>query len=227
MSCPYLQGHLACIEYAEILSMQPGEYEPALLAGWFKFGPYLQRPACLWCRKCTSMRVPLPDWQPNRAHRRILKRNADLEVRISPLPSFSQEKLDLHNRYREAQVRKHGWTESYYDEASYTATFITCQLPMTEISVWQGEQLLSVLMADVDPPILSAVTHFYEPTLTDRSIGLFTILQAFLYGKSLGYQRIYLGYFVPGSPTMDYKKQFHPHELHQWDGEWNSSAEAL
>jgi arginyl-tRNA--protein-N-Asp/Glu arginylyltransferase len=223
--CSYLSGQFSAMEYARIGGMEAGDYTRRLGEGWFKFGSFLQRPLCHWCRRCYSMRVPLDEWEPSRAHRRILRRNAAAEVSVSSPPVFSKERLSLYNRYRTMQAALRGWQPANLTETSYMEEFVRGPAPMTEISIHENGRLLAVLMADEDPDLITAVTHFHDPALWKRSIGLYTVLQAFLYAKRLGKKWLYLGYFVPGSPSMDYKKQFHPCELRQWNGEWLRVAE--
>jgi len=218
--CSYLSGQYSAMQYARIGEIQPGDYTQRLDAGWFKFGSYLQRPLCHWCRRCYSMRVPLDEWEPSRTHRRILRRNEGAEITIGRPPVFSRERLTLYNRYRAMQAALRGWQQAALTETAYTEEFIKGPAPMTEITVRLNGRLVAVLMADEDPDLLTAVTHYHDPALWRRSIGMFTVLQCFLYAQQLGKRWLYLGYFVPGSPTMDYKKHFHPCELRQWNGEW-------
>ena len=218
--CSYLGGQLAAMQYAQIGAMQPGDYTDKLLAGWFKFGSFLQRPLCHWCRRCYSMRVPLAEWRPNRTQRRVLRRNAAAEVRIASPPPFMPDRVALYNRYRSAQNVLHGWQSNRLTPEAYQQEFIAGPVAMKEISVWQDDRLLAVLMADEEPDLLTAVTHFHDPALWRRSIGLFAVLQCFLHAQRLGKKWLYLGYYVPGSPSMGYKKQFQPCELRQWNGEW-------
>ena len=212
------------MEYARIGEMAPGDYTGRLLDGWFKFGSFLQRPLCRWCRMCYSMRVPLDEWKPNRTQRRVLRRNAGLEVEIHSPPVFTPERLSLYNRYRAAQRALRGWQDSGLTTEGYMQEYVIGPAPMTEISVRENGRLLAVLMADEDPDLLTAVTHFHDPGQWRRSIGLFTVLQCFLHAQRLGKKWLYLGYYVPGSPTMGYKKQFRPCELRSWDGTWSRTS---
>ncbi len=219
-ACSYLSGQYSAMQYAQIGEMSPGDYTERLERGWFKFGAFLQRPLCHWCRMCFSMRVPLEEWKPSRSQRRVLKRNAELELKVSSPPVLGTDRVLLHNRYRQAKHALYGWQPNYLTEAGYQSEFIRGPAPMTEISIWENGRLISVLMADVEPEVITAVTHFHDPSLWRRSIGLYTVLQSFLLGQRLGKKWLYLGYYVPHSPSMGYKQQFKPCELRQWNGEW-------
>lgn len=219
-SCSYLSGQHSAMQYAQIGGMAPGDYDERLHAGWFKFGSFLQKPLCHWCRMCYSMRVPLDEWRPNRTQRKVLRRNAGLEVSVCSPPQFTPERLALHNRYRSFQHALRGWQQGHLSEAGYIQEFVHGPVPMQEISVRENGRLIAVLMADEDTDLFTAVTHYHDPALWQRSIGLFTVLQAFFLGQRMGKKWLYLGYYVPGSPTMGYKKQFLPCELRSWSGKW-------
>ncbi len=223
--CPYLPNQLWAMQYAEIAEMNNGDYTPRLLDGWFKFGSFLQKPVCHWCRACRSMRVPLAEWKPNRTQRRVLRKNEGVEVRIASPPVYTRQRVLLYNRYRGLQRLARGWGDMEMTRDGYLREFIRGPRPMTEVTVWEKDKLLAVLMMDDDDAAMTSVTHFYEPALRKRSIGLFIVLQSFLHAQALGKKYLYLGYYVPGSPTMGYKIQFQPCELRDWKGTWRRLEE--
>ena len=47
-----------------------------------------------------------------------------------------------------------------------------------------------------------------DPTYAQRSLGSFMILDHIERARELGLPHLYLGYWVQGSPKMDYKRQF-------------------
>jgi len=50
----------------------------------------------------------------------------------------------------------------------------------------------------------------YDPSIPKRSLGTFLILDHIRYAAELGVPHVYLGYWVKGSPKMDYKRRFEP-----------------
>lgn len=218
--CPYLAGETWRLQYERLGELAPEEYDARLENGWFKYGHHLQRPACDCCRACLSMRVPVDELVLNRAQRRVLARNADLEVRYSSPPLVDHARVLLHNHYRAAQIAERGWPFLGWDLETYRYEFVECPLVMTEISVWEGTRLRAVVLADVAADSVAGVTHYYDPSLRDRSIGLFAMLHTFELARHLKKKWAYLGYYVESSPTMGYKLQFLPAELRGWDGIW-------
>lgn len=64
---------------------------------------------------------------------------------------------------------------------------------------------------------LSMVYTFFDPTLDRRSLGKFMILDHIRQVQQLGLPHVYLGYWIKGSPKMDYKRAYRPLEV--LDGE--------
>ena len=59
---------------------------------------------------------------------------------------------------------------------------------------------------------LSAVYSFFDPKEHRRSLGSYIILWMIEEAKRLELDHVYLGYWVAGSPKMDYKARFSPLE---------------
>jgi arginine-tRNA-protein transferase len=54
---------------------------------------------------------------------------------------------------------------------------------------------------------------YFEPNLSDRSLGTFSALWEIDYCRRNALAYYYLGYYVPGSRTMAYKARFRPGEI--------------
>jgi leucyl-tRNA---protein transferase len=66
---------------------------------------------------------------------------------------------------------------------------------------------------DPVPEGFSAVYTFYQPRERRRGLGTYALLQQILAARELGLDYVYLGYWVAGSETMDYKRHFRPLQL--------------
>ena len=74
-------------------------------------------------------------------------------------------------------------------------------------------QLAACALVDALADGLSLVYSFYEPGLARRSLGSFIILDHVVQADLHGIPYVYLGYWVQGSPKMDYKARFRPVEV--------------
>ena len=197
------------------------EYERKMDEGWRKFGAFLFRPVCRGCQECRPIRISTELFTPNRSQMRAMKRNSDLRV-LAGSPIVDETRLDLYRRYHASQSAHKGWPERDGDPVDYAHNFIRNPIPAVEISIWEEDILRAVVLTDVTPNTVSAVYHFHDPDCRERSLGTFAILQTIALAEALNRQYVYLGYFVSGCGSMDYKSRYRPCEIMNADGSWSS-----
>ena len=82
---------------------------------------------------------------------------------------------------------------------------------MIEFRTFSGHLIAACLMDRLVDGV-SAVYSFFDPTETRRSLGSYIILWMIQETLRLNLKYVYLGYWVEGSPKMDYKVRFKPIE---------------
>ena len=126
--CSYLPT-----EQATTLFLDPSQpmdaqvYAELSEVGFRRSGDHLYRPHCQKCSACVPARLPVADFKPNRQQRRILSRNADLQVR-AVRPAFSEEYYDLYARYIE---QRHADGDMYPPNREQFSTFLVRDLPFS------------------------------------------------------------------------------------------------
>ena len=119
--CSYLPE-----EQATTLVLDPSQPMDAQLyaslseVGFRRSGEHLYRPHCQHCTACIPARIPAAGFQPNRQQKRIIKRNADLEV-IRKRPAFTEEYYALDMRDIE---QRHADGDMYPPSRDQFATII-------------------------------------------------------------------------------------------------------
>ena len=219
--CPYLPGQEERKVFTHLVGERAGELNDLLTHGGFRRSQSIAyRPACENCRACVSVRVVAADFRPTRSMRRIRERNRDLvgEMRVAVPTS---EQYSVFRSYLDARHRDGGMADmSVLDfammlEDSHVETRIVeyrRRGPDSAINGRGGGRLLAVALTDVLSDGLSMVYSFFDPDEEDRSLGTFMILEHIERAKKLGKPYLYLGYWVDGSPKMDYKARFRPQE---------------
>jgi leucyl-tRNA---protein transferase len=220
-ACGYLPEEQWQLEYEVVLELQPHEYMQRMLEGWRRFGDTLFRPRCSRCAACRSIRVLVDRFRPDRSQRRAWKANRDeLRVTIGP-PSVTRAKLNLYDRYHAAQADLKGWPQHpAKDPASYRGSFVDNPFPVLEWCYFLGNRLVGVGYVDDLPGGLSAIYFIYDPDERHRSLGTFNALSILDYAKQRNIPHVYLGYFVAGCRSMEYKTRFVPNQLLGTDGVW-------
>ena len=208
--CGYLPRRLSRSAFVAPHTQVTGEVYGALIANGFRrSGDYAYRPACSGCAACVPVRVPVAGFAPNRAQRRTLKRNADL--RIERHRSLGDEHFALYRRYL---LARHPFGGMDADDGKAFREFLGSTWGVTEFwCFYEGSTLCMVAVVDRLPTGLSAVYTFFDPDQPRRSLGTFGVLSQLAAAQAEGLDYLYLGYWVSGSATMEYKRHFQPLEV--------------
>lgn len=207
--CHYLPGQMAQLEYELVAAATRAEYGQRLRDGWRRFGHALFRPVCASCTACLSLRVPVAAFSPNRSQRRAWAGNRDQVMLTIGLPSASPEKQRLFDAFHRFQAAAKGWPEAGSD---YEDMFVRNPFATEEWCYSVDGRLVAVGYMDCVPDGLSAIYFFYDPEERHRSLGTFNILAAIDRARSLQLPFVYLGYFVEGCQSLEYKARFQPNE---------------
>lgn len=216
--CTLLPGETARMHYDIAAAITPAEYEALMAAGWRHFGHSLFTPRCPHCSACQSLRIPVNTFAPNRSQKRALAANADVSLTIHE-PGVTQEKLSLYNRFHEAQSERVGWPDKEtIDPAEYAESFVIQPFRVEEWQYRIEGRLVGVGYVDPLPRSLSAIYFYHEPEERQRSLGTFNVLSVIESAKRRGLEHAYLGYYVEGCRSLEYKARFTPNEILENDG---------
>jgi len=219
-TCPYLPDRaetLILSDPAEAIGAD--RYNLLLQEGFRRNGAIAYRPMCPDCQACLSVRVPVAEFRPNRSQRRNLRGNADLRLEVRPAEWQAQaEALFLrYLRQRHPGGGMDGQGERLYHEMMEERGGVETVL----LQSFLGDRLVAVALTDVLPAGCSAVYTFFDPDLSRRGLGTWSILAQLRWTAGLGLPYLYLGYWVADSKKMAYKKQFRPLEVYR-QGRWQS-----
>ncbi len=220
--CGYLPNERWSLEYEYFLDLDAAGYYALMKNGWRRFGGMVFRPRCPTCRACQSIRVRVPDFTPSRSQRRAWQAcEHELTLQIGE-PQATKQKLKLYDRFHAFQADFKNWPQHpAKDAASYRDSFVQNPFPTEEWCYYLGADLVAVGYVDVLPEGLSAIYFFYEPNLRALSPGIFNVLNVLREAKARHMPFVYLGYFVEGCRSLEYKATFRPNEVLGQDGTWH------
>jgi arginine-tRNA-protein transferase len=197
--------------------MPAGVYHRFMDAGVRRSGRLVYQPVCRACRACVPIRVPVATFTPSKSQRRCRRRNEDLTVSAAE-PVATDEKHELYRRYvsgwhgRDAgEERRESFESFLYDSPVDTLEFSYRD---------RAGELLAVGICDVSTRSLSSVYFYFEPGQSRRGLGTYGALCEVDAAARLGIPYYYLGYWVDGCASMQYKADFRPAELLGTDGVW-------
>jgi arginine-tRNA-protein transferase len=215
--CPYLAGRTERKVFTELKGAHAEALNDALgRIGFRRSQTVAYRPSCLDCRACVSVRVVAGEFAPSAAQKKILKRNADLEV--SECRAWATaEQFDLLQRYL---TRRHpGGGMAAMDEVDYADmvehTAVSSYVIEYREPAVDGKQgrLVGACLTDQQGDGLSMIYSFYDPEHEVRTgLGNFIILDHIRRAERAGLPYVYLGYWVEGSQRMQYKIRYRPIE---------------
>ncbi len=198
------------------LSDGPGVNDALTQVGFRRSQNIAYRPACESCDACISARIPAGDYLFSRSERRVVERNNDLSRHLVEAEA-TMEQFDLLRRYLLARHAQGGMADMTWPDYVAMVEDTAVRTHLIEYRLPSGDggpgDLVACVLVDILGDGLSLVYSFYEPAMTRRSLGSFVILDHVLQARvaELGY--VYLGYWVPGSPKMDYKARYRPIEV--------------
>jgi arginine-tRNA-protein transferase len=213
-ACPYLPGRAERKVFTHLDSMSgPGMVDAMTRAGFRRSQNVIYRPACEQCDACVSARVAAPGFIASRSQRRTIRANRDVVASEQPAEATA-EQFALLKRYLAARHAGGGMNDMNFGDyvamvegAWARSRIFEYRLPGPGRA--KG-RLIGAALTDLVSDGLSMVYSFFDPDMERRSFGSFMILHHLEEAVSRGGQFVYLGYWVPGSPKMDYKARFRP-----------------
>ena len=212
--CGYLPDRRWRLRYEVVAAMSAPEYAERLTSGWRRFGYSIFTPDCPKCRACQSLRVPTDTFAMSDSQKRAWKLNAGAVRLEIGVPSVSDEKLALYDRFHASQSAVVGWPERGPESAAeYGETFVENPFPVEEWCYYFEGKLVGVGYVDPLPVGPSAVYFYHEPELRKRSLGTFNVLSIIDVARRAGMPHVYLGFMVEGCRSLEYKAKFRPNEV--------------
>lgn len=206
--CSYLPGRDARFAYiSPDRPLSPQRYRALLEQGFRRSGNWVYRPCCIGCSACVPVRLPVKDFQLTRGQRRILRRNADIEIHVSAA-RFDERQFQLYVRYLAARHPP----DTPVSRDDYWSFLGSSWVETRFVEFRSHSELLGVAVVDHVPGAMSAVYTFFDPDAAERSPGSLAILWQILEARRLGRDWLYLGYWIDGCRKMEYKVKYLPLE---------------
>jgi arginine-tRNA-protein transferase len=223
-TCPYLEGRME----RKLFTALQGESAAGLndtlsKQGFRRSQNVLYRPSCADCSSCLSARVRVADFAPSKSQRRADKRNGHL-LRRTRAPWATEEQYELFRRYLDDRHADGGMADMDVFEFAAMIEETPVKSRVIEYSTVTDRgahhrDLVAVCLTDVLDDGLSMVYSFFDPAKRNASLGTYVILDHIRLAREAGLPYVYLGYWVPGSPKMDYKARYSALEVYV-GGEW-------
>ncbi len=215
--CPYLPGRQERKVFTELVGPHATELNDALgRIGFRRSQGVAYRPSCAGCTACVSVRVVTGGFVPNATQRKLLRRNADLEVTACRAWA-TDEQYQLMRRYLAARHPQGGMTgmdeDDYADMIEHSpVNSLIVEYREPAVNGRRG-RLIGACLTDRQADGLSMIYSFFDPDHPTRTaMGNFIIMDHITHARDAGLPYVYMGYWVKGSARMDYKTRYRPLE---------------
>ena len=133
-------------------------------------------PACPGCSACVPVRIVVDGFKPNKTQRRIIRRNADFTV-SAVANRATAEQYALFSRYQDARHTSSDMAMMSLADYRSMVEDSPIETYMIEFRAADADQtLVAAVLVDELSDGLSAVYSFFEPELSDRSLGTYMVL---------------------------------------------------
>ncbi len=215
--CPYLPGRQERKVFTELKGPNADQLNEALgRIGFRRSQTVAYRPSCIDCQACVSVRVVVKEFHASQTQKRDLRRNGDLVV-SECRPWATEEQFELLSRY--LAVRHPDGGMNAMDEMDYADMVEHTPVTTTMVEYREPDEdgepgrLVGACLTDRQGDGLSMIYSFYEPDHPTRSgLGNHIILDHIVRAAEANLPYVYLGYWVEGSPRMQYKVRYRPLE---------------
>ena len=204
--------------FTELTGPHAGELNDALgRIGFRRSQGVAYRPSCAGCTACVSVRIVAGEFVPNATQRKLLRRHGDIEITACKAWA-TDEQFQLLRRY--LGTRHPGGGMAGMDEDDYAdmiehspVNSLIVEYREPSVDGVQG-RLIGACLTDRQADGLSMVYSFFAADDANRpGLGTFIILDHILRARDAGLPFVYLGYWVKGSPRMEYKTRDRPLEV--------------
>ena len=217
--CPYLEGRMERKLFTALQGDMATKLNDSLSKQGFRRSQnVLYRPSCAECSACMSARIDVNRFEPTRSQRRVARRAAHLHRRATS-PWATEEQYTLFREYLDGRHATGGMADM--DMFEFAAMVEETPIRSRLIEYTDEEELTAVCLTDILDDGLSMVYSFFDPANDKLSLGTYVILDHIAIARELGLPYVYLGYWVPGSPKMDYKAKFKGLEVYR-DDRWHA-----
>lgn len=220
--CPYgfeFENSIKAFRYSGKIDFK--SMEVLITAGFRRCGDLYYRTCCKECRECIPIRIPVQDFKASKSQTRIIKNNSDIEILSTPL-NYSSEKNELYIQYQKSRHK-----EENYSDQELTSIMNEQMLSDSgcsfEMDLILNSKIMGFMTVDCGTNTLSAVYSAFDTNFPKRSLGKYFILSLIDLAKKSNFSYVNLGYYIQNCGKMNYKSEFKPFEIFDFEkGEWST-----
>jgi arginine-tRNA-protein transferase len=171
------------------------------------------------CNACWRIRAKAREYDPNRSQLRAQRANQETRLVIGK-PILDDARVDLYRRHHLARQEQKGWKPSAGNGQDYIRKVASSPVPILEFAFYRDDKLVAVSYITDLAHALFGSYYFYDPDYKHLSLGTWMVMSLIFEAAARGFEYAYLGTFVAGCGSLEYKSAFSPNQVRKPLGEW-------
>jgi len=213
--CAYLDNAKQTTHYRIVNRCSTSFCAELIERGWRRFGSMFFRPICADCHACESFRIDVKNYLFSKSQRRILRKNENTKIVIQH-PQITSAHLALFDKYHLHMKEKRNWSHETTTPNHYYTSFVHGHGEFGyEILYYIDNALVGVDLIDILPTGISSIYFYYDPDFSKQSLGTFSMLKQIQIAQENNLEWIYMGYYVNGCQSLEYKSRYKPYQILQ------------
>lgn len=213
--CSYLDNKEQKTHYKIIHACSSAYVHELVERGYRRFGKMFFKPICLDCNECQSIKIDVENYVFSKSEKRVLKKAKEVEAYIQT-PVLTKEHLDLFELYHLHMKDKKDWKYEKTTPDHYYNSFVAGHEDFGyEILYYHEKKLIGVDLIDILEDGISSIYFYYDPDYAHLSLGKYSLLKQIAHAKEINKKWIYLGYYVEGCSSLNYKADYKPYKTLQ------------
>ena len=209
--CSYLDNKEQTTDYKFINDCSAYHTQELIERGYRRFGKMYFRPVCDGCHECQSIKIDVENYVFSKSEKRVLKKSKELTTYIQT-PTISKNHLSVFDSYHRHMSKKKDWSFQTTTAEHYYHSFVVGHEEYgKEVLYFDNDQLVGVDLIDILEDGISSIYFYYDPKYSHLSPGKLSLLNQIRFAKELKKKWIYLGYYVEGCSSLNYKAQYKPY----------------
>jgi arginine-tRNA-protein transferase len=209
--CSYIENSTQTTHYKIIDNSSSFATQELIERGYRRFGKMYFRPICSTCQECQSIKIDVQNYKFSKSQRRVMRKASHIQSFIQS-PSMTQQHLDLFDKYHLYMRDKKGWSYEKTTAQRYYQSFVDGAEDFGyEILYFDNTKLIGVDLIDILDDGISSIYFYYDPDYSQLSLGKLSLLIQINLAKKESKRWIYLGYYVKGCGSLEYKANYKPY----------------
>jgi arginine-tRNA-protein transferase len=181
--------------------------------GWRRYGRSYVYPVCEGCDACKSLRIDAKNYKYTKSQQKIINRNEATEIVVNR-PLVTDEHIALYNKYHRYKAENSGWKHQDITRTEYFENYVEGAFEFgKELRYYIDGKLVCIDLIDILDDGINAIYCYYDPDYARYSLGTYSLLYQINIAESLGLDWVYLGYWVEGYKSFEYKEKFQPLQI--------------